>query len=377
MPRIFLFLLLFLPYLTFGQVTGRISGHLISPTGQALDGITVVEKSGRFSALSDAEGHFSLDQLPLAEYTLVTRSLGYQEAQRTVILSAETPALVVDFTLRPSTNALQEVEVLGRKETTYKSDYSFVGTKTATALKDVPQSISTVTKELMEDRQALRLPDVVKNIAGVTQYSHYDDLTIRGFRNGYESGFRLLNGLRSGFSYGNSFTQAPLTVNLERVEVLKGPGAALYGDINPGGTVNMVTKKPLDVARKAVSFSSGSFNTTRATADFTGPLNERKNVLYRLNAGFEKSNTFRDVNDTRSVMVAPTVTFLPTDKTTLNAELVYTHVDGFLDRGLPIRVVICTPCPARLPLASPATISAPTPTTSTPRSTTNSPIGCR
>ncbi|GAB2786252.1 TonB-dependent siderophore receptor [Hymenobacter latericoloratus] len=337
MPRILLVLLLVLPQLALGQLSGHISGHLISPTGQTLEGVMVVEKSGRFSALSDAEGHFSLDQLPLAEYTLITRSLSHQQEQRTVILSAETPALVVDFTLRASTNALQEVEVLGRKETTYKSNYSFVGTKTATALKDVPQSISTVTKELMEDRQALRLPDVVKNIAGVTQYSHYDDLTIRGFRNGYESGFRLLNGLRSGFSYGNSFTQAPLTVNLERVEVLKGPGAALYGDINPGGTVNMVTKKPLDVARKAVSFSNGSFNTSRATADFTGPMNERKNLLYRFNAGFEKSNTFRDVNDTRSVMVAPTVTFLPTDNTTLNAELVYTHIDGYLDRGLAIR----------------------------------------
>jgi iron complex outermembrane receptor protein len=212
-----------------------------------------------------------------------------------------------------------------------------VGTRTATALIDVPQSISTVTKELMEDRQAYRLTETVKNVAGVTQYSHYDDFTIRGFRNGYESGFRLLNGLRSGFSYGNAFFVAPLTVNLERVEVLKGPGAALFGDINPGGTINMVTKKPLDVARKALTFSTGSFNTTRATADFTGPMNEQKNVLYRFNAGFEKSNTFRDVNDTRSLMLAPTVTFLVSDKTTLNAELVFTHMNGYLDRGLPLK----------------------------------------
>jgi iron complex outermembrane receptor protein len=254
-----------------------------------------------------------------------------------VVLSPEAPNISVDFTLQSSTNALQEVEVLGRKETTYKSDYSFVGTRTATDLIDVPQSISTITKELMEDRQALRLTETVRNVAGVSQYSHYDDFTIRGFRNGYESGFRLLNGLRSGFSYGNAFTQAPLTVNLERVEVLKGPGAALFGDINPGGTINMVTKKPLDVARKALTFSTGSFNTTRATADFTGPLNEQKNVLYRFNAGYEKSNTFRDVNDTKSLMLAPTVTFLVSDKTRLNAELVYTHIDGYLDRGIPIK----------------------------------------
>ncbi|RZK45513.1 MAG: TonB-dependent siderophore receptor, partial [Hymenobacter sp.] len=122
--------------------------------------------------------------------------------------------------------------------------------------------------------------------------------------------------------------QAPLTVNLERVEVLKGPGAALFSDINPGGTINLVTKKPLDVSRQAVEFSVGSFNTSRLTADLTGPLNEQKNVLYRLNAGYEKSNTFRDVNDTRSLLVAPTMTFLVSEKTTLNAELVYTQIDG-------------------------------------------------
>ncbi len=164
----------------------------------------MVEITGRFSALTGTDGRFALDQLPLTEYTLITRSLAHREQRRTVALSAEAPTQTVDFALLPSTNALQEVEVLGRKETTYKSNYSFVGTKTASALIDVPQSISTVTKELMEDRQALRLTDVMKSVAGVTQYSQYDDFTIRGFRNGYESGFRLLNGLRSGFGYGNS-----------------------------------------------------------------------------------------------------------------------------------------------------------------------------
>ncbi|HEX8656391.1 MAG TPA: TonB-dependent receptor, partial [Hymenobacter sp.] len=337
MLRLLLFVGLLCPFLSFSQGSaGHLDGHITGPGGRGLEGVSVLESTGRFSALSGADGHFSLD-LPLGEYTLITRSLSYQEQRRTVELSAEQPTLTVDFGLQPTTNALQEVEVLGRKETTYKSAYSFVGTKTASNPKDVPQSISTVTKELMEDRQAFRLPDVVKNVAGMSQYSHYDDLSIRGFRNGYESGFRLLNGLRSGFSYGNSFFVAPLTVNLERVEILKGPGSALYGDINPGGTVNMVTKKPLDVARQAVSFSTGSFNTTRATADLTGPLNERRNVLYRFNAGYEKSNTFRDVNDSRSLMVAPTVTFLASDKTTVNAELVYTSVDGYLDRGQVVR----------------------------------------
>jgi iron complex outermembrane receptor protein len=331
------FCLLLFSSTALAQSLGRASGRVTGPGGQGLEGVSVVDASGRFATLTDASGRFVLDKLPPGTYTLITRSLSHTEGRQTVTLSAEQPTATVDFTLATSTNAIQEVEVLGRQETTYKSDYSFVGTRTATDLIDVPQSISTVTKELMDDRQAYRLTDVVKNVAGVAQYSHYDDFTIRGFRNGYESGFRLLNGLRSGFSYGNSFVQAPLTVNLERVEVLKGPGAALFGDINPGGTINMVTKKPLADARKAVTFSTGSFNTMRTTADFTGPLNDKQNVLYRVNAGYEKTNSFRDVNDSKSLMLAPTVTFLVTDKTTLNAELVYTHVDGYLDRGLPIK----------------------------------------
>ncbi|MBC6613233.1 TonB-dependent siderophore receptor [Hymenobacter sp. BT507] len=354
MRQLLLFFFGFLPLLASAQQQGQITGRVLSADGNGLEGISVVETTGRFMALTDAQGRFSLDQLPLEQITLITRSLNFSEERRTVLLTAEAPRATVEIRLNASSNALQEVEVLGRKETTYKSDYSFVGTRTATALIDVPQSISTVTKELMDDRQVFRLTDVVRNVAGVAQYSHYDDFTVRGFRNGYESGFRLLNGLRSGFSYGNSFTQAPLTVNLERVEVLKGPGAALFGDINPGGTINMVTKKPLAEARKAVTFSTGSFNTTRATADFTGPLNEQKNVLYRFNAGYEKTNTFRDVNDTKSLMLAPTVTFLVSDKTTLNAELVYTHINGYLDRGLPIRANDLYGTPRSLTLSQPS-----------------------
>jgi iron complex outermembrane receptor protein len=337
MSRFLYFFFLLLPLLAEAQGVGRIAGRVLGPAGQALEGVSIVDQAGRFATLTDDQGRYALTQLAPGTYTLITRSLSHEEARREVVLSAENPTATADFSLQPGSNAVQEVEVLGRRETTYKSNYSLVGTRTSTDLLDVPQSISTVTKELMEDRQAYRLTEVVKNVAGVAQYSHYDDFTIRGFRNGYESGFRLLNGLRSGFSYGNAFTQAPLTVNLERVEVLKGPGAALFGDINPGGTINMVTKKPLAVDRKAVSFSTGSFNTTRMMADFTGPLTDKQNVLYRVNAGYEKSNTFRDVNDTRTLMLAPTVTFLVTDKTTLNAELVYTHSDGYLDRGLPIK----------------------------------------
>ncbi|WP_299991487.1 TonB-dependent receptor [uncultured Pontibacter sp.] len=331
-----LFLFLF-QFAAVAQNTGSINGNVTDGNGKGIEGITILLKESNQVAITQPNGSFVLNDLSLGEFTVIARGLGYKEVVRQVVLQKEAPYAHIDFQLKTISNALQEVEVLGRKETTYKSEYSFIGTKTSSLVINVPQSISSVTKELMDDQQAFTLNDVVQNVAGVNQYSGYDDLTVRGFRNGYESGFRLVNGLRSGYSYGNGFFRVPLVANLERVEVLKGPGAALFGDINPGGTVNMVTKKPLEEERKAVSFSVGSFQTMRTALDFTGPLNEDKTLLYRMNIGFEDTKTFRDVNDRKSLMIAPTVTFRPTANTTLNAEVVYSNFNGYLDRGLPIQ----------------------------------------
>ena len=76
---------------------------------------------------------------------------------------------------------LQEVEVMRRKESSYKNESSFSCTKTEMRVKDIPQSISSVTKELIEDRQALRLKEITQNVAGVNEFSVYDDITMRGF----------------------------------------------------------------------------------------------------------------------------------------------------------------------------------------------------
>ncbi|GAB3816928.1 hypothetical protein GCM10028895_12580 [Pontibacter rugosus] len=334
---LFILFLLVIQLEVMAQASGSIRGTATVGNGKLIEGVSILIKESSQAGVTAPDGSFKISNLPFGQYTVVVKGLGFEEEARQVSLSTDAPVAVVTFRLQASSNALQEVEVLGRKETTYKSEYSFIGTKTASLVIDVPQTISTVTKELMDDQQAFTLNDVVQNVAGVNQYSSYDDLTVRGFRNGYESGFRLVNGLRSGYSYGNGFFRVPLTVNLERVEVLKGPGAALFGDINPGGTINMVTKKPLEDDRKAVSFSVGSFQTMRSTLDFTGSLNEDKSLLYRLNLGYEDTKTFRDVNDRQSFIIAPTVTFRPTQKTSINAEVVYSSFDGYLDRGLPIQ----------------------------------------
>ncbi len=235
-------------------------------------------------------------------------------------------------------NEIESVEIIGREATSYKSDYTFSGTKTKTPIKEVPMSISTVTKEVIQDQQAVTLSDVLDNISGVSNNSSpsYNDIRVRGFRSHTSSGTGTGNRYINGLKAGQGFFTNPTLVNIERIEVLKGPASSIYGNINPGGMVNMVTKKPLKESRKSVNFSVGSFNSMRITGDFTGALNEQKNLLYRLNVGYDKSDTYRDFNEYENYTIAPSITFRPTDKTTFNAEMSYNFYDGKLDRGVPV-----------------------------------------
>ncbi|HEU4552672.1 MAG TPA: TonB-dependent receptor [Chitinophaga sp.] len=288
--------------------------------------VTLLNK--QHSTVTDTAGAFSFIGLPAGKYTIRFSHTGLTPDQKSISLgNGETR--VVDMVLVPSTEQLQTVEITGRKESGYKNTNSFIGSKTATPLREVPQSISYVTKELMQDQSAVRVGDVVKNFSGVNQFTFYDDLTIRGFRINGGSTTQLLNGMRTF----TGFWKQPMVNYLERVEVIKGPASALFGNASPGGTVNRVTKKPLEEARKSLSFTTGSFNTTRALADFTGPLNDEKTILYRLNLGYENAQSFRDLQFDKNIVIAPSISFLPTPKTRLNFDAVYNKSNSRLDRG--------------------------------------------
>lgn len=310
----------------FGQ-TGSIEGRVRSETGEGLARVEVILTGTSHRTLSGEDGRFFLAGVPAGEYALVATRLGYEPAERSIDVGANVSA-TVELTLGESAIALQEVEVIGRRETSYKSDYSFAAAKVAIPSIDIPQSISAVTKEVMADRKAYRLGEVVKNVSGVNQFSGYDDLTMRGFRNSGSNG-RLINGLRSV----NSYWSQPITPHLERVEVIKGPASALFGNANPGGTVNMVTKKPLPVRRQALSFTVGSYDAYRVQADFTGPVNAEGTLLYRVNVGYENAGSFRDQIFNETVLVAPSVSFLPSEPTRVNVDLVYGINNTRLDRG--------------------------------------------
>lgn len=312
----------------FGQNLS-IGGQVISAADrQPLPGVTVRVSGIPNGRVTDENGAFSFESLSKGQYTLTFSYLGYESSRLNISLPS--PGIgTLSVALVPSENQLQAVEIIGRKEQTYKNTSSFAGTKTETPIRFVPQAISYVTKEVIDDQQAFKTSDVLKNISGVNVFSFYNnDFTLRGFR----AGNALINGLRD---HTNSWAQS-LLPNVERIEVIKGPASALFANTDPGGTVNTVTKKPLDVDRKSVNFATGSYNTYRISSDFTGPMNKEKTLLYRLNLAYQNGQSFRVLQGGEDVVIAPSISFIPTDRTQVNVDFVYSKTKSRLDRGQPI-----------------------------------------
>ena len=312
----------------FAEIRGKITDNNGNPISEA----TISVKGMKRAVRTKANGYFTLSELPSGETTIVVHAIGYAAQQRTLKLTNKSYQ-GVDFVMQERSDALPTVDVMGRREQSYKNSVSFVGTKTATALKDVPQSINYVTKELILDQGAITVNDVVRNMSGVNPYSFYNDFSIRGFRaTGNRNSGNLVNGMRTQTSLWRQSSLA----NIERVEVIKGPASALFGNAAPGGVINRVTKKPLDVARQSVTLTTGSFGTTRAYTDLTGPLNDKKTLLYRLNLGYENTDGFRDLQGLTSYIVAPSFTYRASEQTQLNIDMTYVNHQGKLDRGVAV-----------------------------------------
>jgi iron complex outermembrane receptor protein len=320
-------LTLFLFISTFSYAQNVIKGTITENGKIPVVGATVKlsTSSETKNTLSDINGVFEFADLSGSTYKLTVSSIGFETYSMDVSGNQ-----VLKINLKTTETMLQDVEVLGRARKDYNSDYSFSATKIAIKNKELPQALSTVTKELIADRGAFQLADAVKIASGVSPSSFYNQFNIRGISQNEEG--QIINGMRTRQFY---FLQ-PLTTNIERVEVLKGPASVTFSSVDPGGSINMVTKKPLAETRREVSLSAGSFSTVRGALDFTGPLNESKTLLYRINGAYQEAQSYRDLVKNNSVLISPSITYLPNSKTAINTELIYSNMVGNLDRGQPI-----------------------------------------
>ena len=228
--------------------------------------------------------------------------------------------------------ALSEVQVKDSSATRgYQgAQRNTAATRTDTPLLETPQSVRVVPQQLMEDLGARRLADTVDFVSGISRLNDFggtwDNYAIRGFSN--TDGGQLLNGFASNRGYGPQRDVA----SVERIEFLKGPAAALYGSSEPGGTLNVVTKKPQFTAAHKAGVQVGTLGFRRATLDTTGPL--ANNLAYRLNVAAEDGASRTGAVDNRKMVVAPAITWALGANTVLNYEAEFIRIRTPLDRGL-------------------------------------------
>lgn len=238
------------------------------------------------------------------------------------------PPGVNDETTLPTVTV---VEKLGTNQY-YQSDVD-AATRTGTPAREVPQSVRVLPRQTLEDIGAIRLDDSLDYVSGISRQNNFggtwDNLSIRGFAGHEDTGMSLL---RNGFSSNRGFNAPRDTANVESIEFLKGPSAALYGNSEPGGTINLVTKKPQFKARHALDASVGSNDLRRLALDTTGPIGS--SVAYRLNVAAEDKGSFRDFVDSKRLLVAPALTWLLSDNTILSYDGELLRQRAPLDRGI-------------------------------------------
>ncbi len=200
--------------------------------------------------------------------------------------------------------------------------------KVAIPAMDLPQAVSVINRQVMNQQQALRLSDVIRNVNGVylatTRGATQENFSARGYSMGsnniYKDGIRI-----------NSGTM-PETSSLEKVEVLKGSSAVLFGNVAPGGIINLVSKQPQFTKAAELAIRMGSFGLFKPHVELTGPLS--KSIAYLINGNFETAASYRDQVQSKRYYVNPSFLFKLGQKTELLLQADYLKHDFTPDFGI-------------------------------------------
>lgn len=201
--------------------------------------------------------------------------------------------------------------------------YQPLNTSTATLttmpMLDIPQVVNTVSDKVLADQHATTLDEALYNVSNVVQTNTLggtqDAFVRRGF-GANRDGSIMTNGLRTVLP--RSFNAAT-----ERVEVLKGPASTLYGILDPGGLINVVTKRPEKTFGGAISATSSSFGGGTGQVDVTGPIDGTR-LAYRLTGEYQDEDYWRNFGNERSTFIAPSLTWFGDDAT---VTVLYSHRD--------------------------------------------------
>lgn len=264
------------------------AGVLLATDSTLVAGRTSPGLSGRFStqagfdALLGGSGLEAVRQ-PDGSYTLRRSAVGLPAAATS------------SASARSAGQALPEVRVTedAFRESAYGPATGFqarrasTATRTDAAIKDVPQSIQVVPRDVIDSQQAATVQDAVRNVSNVAYQNAYGATQTALAIRGVPASMYLIDGF---LNYPGSSNPIETLGNIERIEVLKGPASVLYGQLEPGGVINLVRKQPTADPVRQVSFGAGSYGLFRGGLDLGGALSQDRQLTYRLNVNLERQD---------------------------------------------------------------------------------------
>jgi iron complex outermembrane recepter protein len=228
------------------------------------------------------------------------------------------------------------------KDSHYDSAATLSSTKIDESPLLVPFSTATLSQQVLRDQQPGRLDDVMEFVSGAELVP--DGQSASGFEiRGFPTYQYYLDGVRvSPDLHHDGFRDL---ADVDSIEIIKGPASLLYGRTEPGGLINVITKQPLATPLLSIAQQAGSFGRTGTLLDAGGPMVSDGSFLYRFNAAWESGGSFRDIPDSRRILLSPAVTWKSSPQTETTAYLEYLNSHDPSDSGLPIVGSLLPPVP--------------------------------
>ncbi len=315
----------------FAQDSPTLTGTVTDPNGAVVAQASVVAKNLRdsvaYRTTSDSQGRYEFSKLAAGRYLIAISADTFRTATREIDVKGETEA-TLDF----------QLEVAGIAESVVTRAESYLVPVVTTAAKvdsqilETPIAVQSVNRAVLDDQQVVRIDRALENVSGVYQENG------QGVENFFNlRGFRADDIYRNGVKAraGRNIQGPRETVNLESIEVLKGPASILYGRLQPGGLINVVPKQPLAEHRYMFQQQFGANAFFRTTFDATGSLTKTDKLLYRVNLSWEKADSFREFTENDRFFISPVLLWNLTARTQLKFDLEYLNSTDLLDYGNP------------------------------------------
>ncbi len=315
MKYLILFLLLISLKINVLAQNSTLRGTIADSTGNPLSHVNVWLKEARKGISTDAKGYFSFSALQAGDYTLQISSVGFHSLEKKISLKTG-ENLEISLQMFENPQELNEIVVQGYASL---NEQEVALAKSNIKPMDLPQSVAVLDRQVLDNQQVLRMSDVLMNTNGVyimgTTGGYQEEISSRGFAYGssntFKNGARYFNGILNELS------------GIEKVEIMKGSAAILFGNVAAGGIMNLITKKPKFDFGGEVSMRVGSFGLLKPSFDVYGGLGKSQKIAVRLNGTYEQANSFRKGVSSERYYVNPSLLFKISKKTNILVEFDY------------------------------------------------------